>query len=81
MTPLNIKNSFAKTGIFPFDPKKPISPTTFKPCKATTTTMPSSENHDIEEALNSRLPMPVIKESRKRASNQVGGMAITEGKG
>ena len=81
MTPLNIKNSFAKTGIYPFDPKKPISPTTFKPCKATTTTKPSSETDDIEEVLNSRLPNPVITESRKRSSNHVGGMAITEGKG
>ena len=35
MTPINIQRSFQKTGIFPFDPNKPINSNTFKLAEAT----------------------------------------------
>ena len=85
MTPSNTRQSFEKTGIYPFNPKKPITPKTFKPSEATGTSKSTTalqEDHDLEEALNARLPHPTgVKLPKKKSSHQVGGMAITEGKG
>ena len=33
-SPMNIRHSFEKTGIYPFDSKRPITSNTFKPAEA-----------------------------------------------
>ena len=84
MTPINIQRSFQKTGIFPFDPNKPIDSNTFKLAEATVPPKAQDDTPDIDEMLSAHLPNRHKQQTPKRVRknvNTLGGMAITEGKG
>ena len=80
LTPVNVRNSFRKTSIWPFN-SDALHGSNFKPTDATVNKHEDSPPVDVTEFLNVKLVTRPHQSRHTSKRKQIGGMVISEGEG